>query len=227
MRARIAAGRPARPAGGQAPMSVVVPTFSERATGQSGGCRQWLGRAVDRLLAAGAERGDSPGTWIESYRAGGGNGRPRGQRPYAGAHRESPGRAGRPCAAVRPCTRESVTLASLDGLGTQAAVLVSTGHSVASTNRHRIPAGWNPMPRSCISSRGWGLGRAPICHLAPWPPRLWTSRMYGPVPSRQTASRAHAGWLIWRRAADRGAYHLHLPRGDPRRPRILLARRVR
>jgi hypothetical protein len=72
---------------------------------------------------------------------------------------------GRPAvSSCPPCTRKSAILASLNGLGTQAAVLVSTGHSVASTNRHRIPAGWNPMPRFCISSRGSSLGAR-----ADWP----------------------------------------------------------
>jgi len=51
-------------------------------------------------------------------------------------------RHGRPTVSRCPlCTQKSAILASLNGLGTQAAGLVSTGHSVASTNRHRIPAG--------------------------------------------------------------------------------------
>jgi hypothetical protein len=54
-------------------------------------------------------------------------------------------RQGRPTVCSCPlCTRKSAISDSLNGLGTQAAVLVSIGHSVASTNRHRIPAGVEP-----------------------------------------------------------------------------------
>ena len=193
-------------------MSVLVPTFSERETGQSGGRRQRLGRAVDRLLAAGAE-GAILQALGSGLPAGGGNGRPCGQRPHAGTHRESPGRAGRPCAAVR-CAPGSPRSSPASTDSTHKPPCSSApGIPVASANRHRIPAGVESGAAVLHPSRGWSLGRVPIGQLAPWPPRLWTSRRRGPAPSGQTASRAHAGWLIWRRAADRSAYHLHLPLG--------------
>jgi hypothetical protein len=158
MRARLAAGQPARPAGGQASLSVLVPTFSERETGQSGGCRQRLGRAVEQVAGSWRRRGDSSGTWIKGYRSGGGNGRPRGQRPHAGANRESPGRAGRPCAAVRCTPGSPRSSPALTDSTHKPPPSVSTGHSVASTNRHRIPVGWNPMPAA-----GKRQGPAPPC----------------------------------------------------------------
>jgi hypothetical protein len=114
--------------------------LSERATGQYGRCRQRPGRAVEKPLAAGAEGGDSSGTWIEVGPAAVMDG-------HAGSAgmwvRIAKSRQGMPtvCAAVRCAPRKSAILASLNGLGTQAAALVSTGHSVASTNRHRIQPG--------------------------------------------------------------------------------------
>ncbi len=110
-----------------------------------------------------APKGDSSGTWIESYRAGGGNGQPRGQRPHAGAHRESPGRAGRPCAAVRcaPGSPRS-SPASTDSTH-KPPPSVSTGHSVASTNRHRIPAGVES------DAGGWQTaGASAVSQSDPW-----------------------------------------------------------
>jgi hypothetical protein len=72
--------------------------------------------------------------------------------------------AGQPAVCSCPlCTRKSAILASPDGLGTQASTLVSAGHSVASTNRHRIPAGWNP------DAGGWQTAGASAVSLNdPW-----------------------------------------------------------
>ena len=80
--------------------SVLVPNVSGNGNWPIWRVPQTVGHAVE---GAGSwrRRGDFSGTGTEGYRAGGGNGLPRGQRPHAGAHRESPGRAGRPCAVVR------------------------------------------------------------------------------------------------------------------------------
>ena len=118
MRARIAAGQPARPAGGQAPMSGLVPTFSERETGQSGGCRQRLGRAVEQAAGSWRRRGRffrHPGSRVTGPAA--------VMAGHAGSARMrariAKSRQGGPTVCSCPlCTRKSAILASLNGLDT-------------------------------------------------------------------------------------------------------------
>jgi hypothetical protein len=69
-------------------MSVLAPVFSGKGNWLIWLVPQRLGRAVERLLAAGAEGAILPALGSR-LRAGGGNGRPRGQRP-----RERRGHAG-------------------------------------------------------------------------------------------------------------------------------------
>jgi hypothetical protein len=121
------------------------------------------------------------------------------------------------------CTRKSAILASLNGPGTQAAVLVSTGHSVASTNRHRIPAGVESdaaVPHLLTRVEPGARADRPAGSLAASIVDLQKAR--ASTPSKQTASRAHAGWLIWRRARLIAAHITFIGPGEIPAPRAYL-----
>jgi hypothetical protein len=139
MRARIAAGRPARPAGGQASMSVLVPTFFG-----TGNWPIWRGAPTAwarRGQAAGAEGAilQAPGSRVTgpaTIMAG-----------HAGSARLrvriAKSRQGMPtvcsCPAVHPEVRDPRQPQRTRHTNRHPR---QHRHSVASANRHRIPAGW-------------------------------------------------------------------------------------